>query len=265
MEDKFGAELRSEMKERLYEIRVMIDDHVEQIHSSITDNAKQTLKFIQMMLRTNKSIRRRPIGNEIAKLDPSMFVVRRLWDQVAAENEPTNVNDFDVAINYQPRNSRSQKSKEQPPTKAVEAQKTNSEDQKKVQREKLEERKGKPKEQKKKPRVTKGEAVEEAEKIMAFITKHDDKQIIIKRISKNGEQFTNDSSQTPPPSMVELIMVNAKIDRLKRNTVTINNKMVSHRSLFLNLFSSFFIRITIFRILGFGSIRFERRCRHYSW
>lgn len=236
MEEKFGAELRSEMKERLYEIRVMIDEHVEQIHSSITENAKQTLKFIQMMLSTNKSIRRRPIGNEIAKLDPSMFVVRRLWDQVAAENESLNAGDFDVAINYQPRNSRSQKkSSKQPTTKAVEQKKAqrkeDTEVQKKVQKDKPEERKAKSKEQKKKPRITKGEAVEEAEKIMAFITKHDDK-LIIKRIPKEGEQFNNETSQTPPSSMIELIMVNAKLDRFKRNTVTISDKMVSHRSLF---------------------------------
>lgn len=225
MEDQFGTELRSEMKERLYEIRVMIDEHVDQSHASITENAKQTLKFIQLMLRSNKSIRHRPIGNEIAKLDPSMFVVRRLWDQVAAENDYKNANDFDVAIHYQPRNSRSDKSKEQQTN--MKATETNSGNRKKAQKNDPEEaRKRKSKEQKKTPRVTKGEAVEEAEKIMALITKHDDKEIS-PQILTSGEQLNNDSMQSPPTSMVKLIMVNAKIDRIKRKTITISDKMVN--------------------------------------
>lgn len=239
MEEKFGKELRTHMKERLYEIRVMIDEHIELIHTSITENAKQTLKFIQMILRTNKHIRKRPIGTEIAKLDPSMFAVRRLWDQVAAEDESlssSNANDFDVTFNYQPRNARSKTSKKQqnnkPTEKNMEQKEKPEKRKQKVEerKQKIEDRKGKTEEQEKKPRVTKGEALEEAEKIMALITKHHgNNQQIMARISKGGEQINNETSQSPPSSMVELIMVNAKVDRFKRKTLTVNGKMVNHR------------------------------------
>lgn len=259
MDEKFGKELRTHMKERLYEIRVMIDEHVEEIHASITENAKQTLKFIQMILRANKHIRKRPIGTEIAKLDPSMFAVRRLWDQVAAEDESSssssNSNDFDVTFNYQPRSTRSKMTKEQQTNKPMEKnmeqkekpvkrkqkpeernqkaeeRKQNTEERKpktEERKQKAEERKERTEERKNKPRITKGEAVDEAEKIMALISK-DDNQQMMALISKVGEHINNETSQLLPSKMVELIMVNAKVDRFKRKTLTVNGKMVNYR------------------------------------
>lgn len=111
MDGKFGTELRYHMKQRLYELQETIDNHVEQMHTSVTESVKKTLRFIQIMQRNNKNIRKRPVNTDLVKLDPSIFVVRRLWNQVALANDPSNANDFNVAFSYQPRNSRSQTTK----------------------------------------------------------------------------------------------------------------------------------------------------------
>lgn len=112
MNGKLGTELRYHMKQRLYELQETIDNHVEQMHTSMTESAKKTLKFIQIMQRNNENIRKRPISTDIVKLDPSMFVVRRLWDQVAsADDASSDTKDLNVAFSYQPRNSRSQTTK----------------------------------------------------------------------------------------------------------------------------------------------------------
>lgn len=227
MDEEFKSEPKSRMKERLYQLREMIDDHVEQIHTSITESAKQTIKFIQMMQKTSVKMRQRPISSEIVKLDPSMFIVRRLWDQVAEEDESSssssssenaNANDFDVALNYQPKNSRSKKSKEQ--QQQQQQQTTEPTELSKPTEQK--------KRRKKRPRITKGEEVaeEEEEEITARISRGDDQQIEA-RISSFGEE-SNENSQSSP-SMVKLIMVNTKVDRFKRKTKNINGKMVNRR------------------------------------
>lgn len=197
MDEEFGSEARQHMKERLYELREMIDDHIEEIHKSVTENAKKTLKFIQIMQINNKNIRQRPISTDIVRLDPSMFAVRRLWDQVASANDSSKANDFDVDINYQLRAPRSKKSKEQQTTESAKQNKDE------------------------KSRITKGEE----EEITARIIKGDDQKIMA-RISRSDEQSDENSS---PSSTVKLILVNAKIDRFKRKTKTktANGKMVN--------------------------------------
>lgn len=203
MDAEPGSEMRAHMKERLYEIREMIDNHVEQIHTTITDGAKETLRFIQLMQRNNQNKRPRPISTDVVKLDPSLFNVRRLWDQVAAEDASLNGNNFDVSLNHQPRKSRSQMLKEQRTTEPPQQKK----------------------EVKKKPRLTKGEE----EEILARLTKDNDDQEIMAAISRSDDQSSNENSKSSPTSMVKLIMVNAKIDRFKRKSKTVNGKMVNRR------------------------------------
>lgn len=219
MDEEFGSELKTRMKERVYELREMIDKHVEQIHTSVTENAKQTIKFVQMMQKNYVKKRTpRPISTEVAKMDPSMFILRRLWDQVAAENEApasngddapsSNTDDYDVAFNYQPRNSRSKKANEQQQSTELTEQK---------------------KPRKKRPRLTKGEEEAEAEaeeEEEIRISRSRDDQQIEARISRNDDE---DANRNSPSSTVKVVMVNAKVDRFKRKAKKVNGKMVNRR------------------------------------
>lgn len=197
MNDESGSDLKLDMKDRLYEIREMIDNHVEDIHENLVESAKKTLKFIQIMQKSNKNLHERPISTEIVKLDPTMFVVRRLWNQVASETDSSETasadqDDVDVAFNSQPRRRTS---------KAAKLKKRN----------------------KKKPRLTKGEEDE----ISARISKSD-KQRIMARISRFDDE--SESVQSEPAPMLKLVMVNTKIDRFKRKAKpTKTGKKVTRR------------------------------------
>lgn len=86
-----NSEWKYHIKQRLYDVREMIDNHVEQIHTSVTENVKQTIKYIQNVQksnRTNQKTFKRPNGSkQTIKLDSSMLAMRQLWDQVASPEE----------------------------------------------------------------------------------------------------------------------------------------------------------------------------------
>lgn len=94
-----GLNLKYTIREKLYDVKEMIDNHVEDIHSTVTDNVKQTIKYIQRVQQTNEKLMKSGSGQKV-KLDPSLAKVRRLWDQVAAPDQSDS--DFDVSLNYQP-------------------------------------------------------------------------------------------------------------------------------------------------------------------
>lgn len=80
-----NSEWKHHIKQHLYDVREMIDSHIEQIHTSITENVKQTIKYTQNVQRSHKNATKRPTGGrQMVKLDPSMFALRQLWDQVAS-------------------------------------------------------------------------------------------------------------------------------------------------------------------------------------
>lgn len=153
MANDTSPDVNLHMKERLYEMRELIDNHIQEIHTSLTNSAKKTIKFIQTMQKSTKS-RQRPISSDIIKLDPALFTVRRLWDQVAMEKESPDTSDFDVVFSSQ---SKHQK------IKKIELKK----------------------EEKKKPRLTKGEA----EEIFSGLRKSDQE-----RVSRIDDQFKAPSS-----------------------------------------------------------------------
>lgn len=75
----------------------MIDNHIEQIHTSVTENVKQTIKYVRNVQKSSKNNHGKKLkspndGKHMVKLDSSMFAIRRLWDQVASpeESEETN-------------------------------------------------------------------------------------------------------------------------------------------------------------------------------
>lgn len=83
-----NSEWKYHIKQHLYDVREMIDNHIEQIHASVTENVKQTIKFIQNEQKSNKNLMKRPNGGkQMVKLDPSMFAIRQLWDQAATPDE----------------------------------------------------------------------------------------------------------------------------------------------------------------------------------
>lgn len=94
-----GMNLKYSVKEKLYDVREMIDNHVENIHSSVTDNVKETIKYIQQMQKSNEKLMKINTKHKV-KLDPSLIPVRRLWDQVSSPEDKES--DFDVHLNYEP-------------------------------------------------------------------------------------------------------------------------------------------------------------------
>lgn len=94
-----GTSLKYNIKERLYDVREMIDNHVDNIHTSVTDNVKQTIKYVQHVQKHNEKLMK-PNTKRRVKLDPSLMAVKRLWDQVSS-SETTEL-DFDVDLHYQP-------------------------------------------------------------------------------------------------------------------------------------------------------------------
>ncbi|XP_031625443.1 uncharacterized protein LOC116342091 [Contarinia nasturtii] len=92
-----GMNLKYTMKEKLYDVREMIDNHVENIHSSVTENVKQTIGYLQSLQKTNKKLMKTIVKSNV-KLDPSLNAVKRLWDQVASPEHKHS--DFDVELNY---------------------------------------------------------------------------------------------------------------------------------------------------------------------
>ncbi|XP_031625591.1 uncharacterized protein LOC116342211 [Contarinia nasturtii] len=86
-----GINLKYTVKEKLYDVREMIDNHVENIHSSVTENVKQTIGYIQKWQKSNGKLMKRN-GKHKVKLDKSLDGVKRLWDQVTSAEHT----DFDV-------------------------------------------------------------------------------------------------------------------------------------------------------------------------
>lgn len=82
-----NSEWKPHIRQHLYDVREMIDSHIEQIHTSITENVKQTIKTIQNAQKCNKNLLKRPSGGaKMVKLNPSMLAISQLWDQVASHD-----------------------------------------------------------------------------------------------------------------------------------------------------------------------------------
>lgn len=199
-----SSDFKLHMTERLYDVKETIDNHVKQIHTSVTENVKQTIKFIQNMQKSNKNILKRPnSGIKTVNLDPSMFAIRRLWDQVESPEELWQSHSG-VASNYQPVQVHPQP-RQMEQIKQIDKMEYN---------EKAEE---------KKPRLTKGE---EAEELMARPAKSRQNESM-PRLIRNIER-TVVRSMSPPPAptaMVKLVLVDTKIQRFKRQST--DDKMVN--------------------------------------
>ena len=201
--------LKMHINQRLYDVRETIDNHIEQIHSSVMENVKLTIKYIQMMQKSNKKISKRPNGGRNAVLlDPSMFTIRRLWDQVASPEE-SQERDFGIAIHYQPI-AKSEITKLEPIKQTIPMEK--KEQMKPTDENKL--------------RLTQGEQ----EELMAILTKTKLLETI-PRMTRSDEKIETSSMPTShaplqtTPAILKLVLVDTKIERFKRQNP--DDKMVN--------------------------------------
>lgn len=92
--------IKHEVSKKMYDVKEMIDKHIDDMHSSVTDNAKETIKFVQSLQKTDAKLMKRQSEKKAKsiKLDPSLNYLKRLWDQVAAQNSDSS--EFAVALKY---------------------------------------------------------------------------------------------------------------------------------------------------------------------
>lgn len=92
--------IKHEISKKMYDVKKMIDKHIDDMHSSVTDNAKETIKFVQSMQKTDAKLmkRRSEKKTKFIKMDPSLNSLKRLWDQVAAQDSDSS--EFAVALKY---------------------------------------------------------------------------------------------------------------------------------------------------------------------
>lgn len=92
--------IKHEISKKMYDVKEMIDMHIDDMHSSVTDNAKETIKFVQSLQKTDAKLMKRQSEKKTKsiKLDPSLNTLKRLWDQVAAQDSDSS--EFAVALKY---------------------------------------------------------------------------------------------------------------------------------------------------------------------
>lgn len=95
-----GMSLKYTVKEKLYDVREMIDNHMDNIHESVIGNVKQTIRYIQNVQKRSGKLMKTNDKHKV-KLDSSLSAVRRLWEQVASHEHIDS--DFDVILNYNER------------------------------------------------------------------------------------------------------------------------------------------------------------------
>lgn len=209
--EKTTPELDRQIRHRLYDVRETINNHVQLIHTSVMENVKQTIKFLQNMQKSSDHITKRRSGNgKWVLLDPAMYKIRQLWDEVASTEEEYAENGFGTAFSYQPTESKTQITKLEPIRRNA---------QKVAKQERME-----PKaEQKPRLKITKGEE----EELMSILSKSHLLETL-PRLTRNDEKIVKTSSKatspTLPPPVVTLTLIDRKIQRYRRSA---DDKMVN--------------------------------------
>lgn len=93
--------LKYQMVEKLNDVKDMIDSHVDNIHSSVMNNAQQTIEYVQTVQKTIPELSKSKTTNKFeskpVKLHPSLKDIDRLWNQVAQVRD---VSEFGVSFRY---------------------------------------------------------------------------------------------------------------------------------------------------------------------
>lgn len=85
--------MKYEMVEKLNDVKEMIDRHMSEIHSSVTTNAERTVKFIQLLQKSNANLTA-PNRNDKKKaiqLNPALSGLLQIWNQLKPENPSPDV------------------------------------------------------------------------------------------------------------------------------------------------------------------------------
>lgn len=92
--------IKHEISKKMYDVKESIDMHIDGMHSRVTDNAKETIKFVQSMRKTYAKLMKRKSEKKTKSfaLDPSLYSLKRLWDQVAAQDYDSS--EFAVSLKY---------------------------------------------------------------------------------------------------------------------------------------------------------------------
>lgn len=97
--------VKPDITANLYEVKEMIDEHIENVHTNLTDNAVRTIEYVQNARRKISHALQAAQSQRTAKqikLDPSLDALSQLWDQVAASHD-TESNDMQQKYNPSPR------------------------------------------------------------------------------------------------------------------------------------------------------------------
>lgn len=98
--------LKHEITGKLYQVKETIDKHIDDVHTSVTDNAMQTIGYVKKTSGQFIIPPRSRSKSKKIKLDPALETIRRLWDQVNDEEDST---EFAVALKYPPKTSKKNK------------------------------------------------------------------------------------------------------------------------------------------------------------
>lgn len=101
--------LKHEITGKLYEVKEAIDKHIDDVHTSVTDNAMQTIGYVKKTSGKNIIPSRSRSKSKKIKLDPTLETIRRLWDRVDDELDST---EFDIALKYPAKTSNKNKKSE---------------------------------------------------------------------------------------------------------------------------------------------------------
>lgn len=205
-------ELDRDIKLRLYDVKETIGNHVQLIHSSVMENVRLTIKFLQTLQKNNKNISKRRVSTgKAVLLDPSMYRIRQLWDEVATTEDEYVENNFGTTFSYQPTESKIQTTKLEP---------VRGNAQRKVENEHI----GSMVEQKPHLKITKGEEKE----LMSIMSKSHLLETLPRLTRSNIKVIesrpTAITSPTLPPPVVTLTLIDRKVQRYKRSA---DNKMVN--------------------------------------
>lgn len=100
--------LEYEMSEQLDDVKDMIDRHIDDIHSAVMKNVRETIEYVQVMQKTDPQLSATLSKNKMKlqkrKLSPALKDLDRLWKQVATKRYDSD--EFSISFRYPERSSR---------------------------------------------------------------------------------------------------------------------------------------------------------------
>lgn len=86
--------IKYEMFEKLNDVREMIDKHMNEIHSTVTDSAKRTIAFVQALQVKNADVdaqKRNKNEKKSIKLNSALGSLLKVWSELKPKNTSPDV------------------------------------------------------------------------------------------------------------------------------------------------------------------------------